>query len=245
MKKAPQASSRYVDGYEPESEHGVGKRSQRAMIEEISMRLSEPRKHTTALCSGDSIMIDTIRKSRIRPHDRDRINQLASPCKKASTCASWGCPPPDPLAPLPGSADFMSSLPQKVNKLAVKTDRIGAQRLDNLLSRLAAPRQKPPLGGEMATGEKIIEESQVALKSKATSVCLRTLSARLSAPRVPNLFGHQSTVEALMAETHKSKQKRAPNFNYLDRLARPNRRGGSALAWGAVLPPSSEAEMSL
>lgn len=233
-----QAGSRYVEGYEPESEYGVAKRSQRGMIEELSLRLSEPRQQTGALSSGESMMVDTMRKSRSRPHDRDRVDELAIPCRQASTCASWRCPPPDPLAPPPGSAEFTSTLPEKANRLVIKPPGIGAQRLDDLLSRLAAPRQRPPVGGNIATGEKIVMESQVALKSKTTDVCMRTLTARLSNPRVPDPSVPPPSGESAMLDVHNRKPKRAANLGYLSRLARPNKRGGSAHAWRAMTAPA-------
>merc|ERR1719387_1123303 len=156
------------------------RRSHRGMIDELSMRLSEPREHSGVsgqLSSGESIMVDTIRKGRTRPHDRDRVDDLAAPNRQASTCKSWRCPPPDPLGPPPGDADFPFI---KKSGLVIKAAPLNSHRLDDLLSRLAAPRERPPVGGNIATGEKIILEAQVAVKSKAKEVCLKSLAARLS-----------------------------------------------------------------
>lgn len=237
-RSTPQASSRYVEGYEPEAEYGMTRRSHKGMIDELSMRLSEPREHSGQLSSGESIMADTIRKSRTRAHDRDRIDDLAAPNRQASTCASWRCPPPDPLGPPPGEQDFF---PKKTSKLVIKAPPLSTHRLDDLLSRLAAPRQRPPVGGNIATGEKIILEAQGALKSKAPEVCMKSLTARLSNPRVPDPSVPPPSGEAVTLEHHARIPRRAPNLDYLKTLARPNRRGGSAHAWRAMIT-SSEAE---
>lgn len=237
------SGSRYVDGYEPESEYGSQRRSNKAMIDELSLRLSEPRDPQGALSSGDSIIADTVRKSRIRPHDRDRIDELAMPCKKGSSSASWRCPPPDPLAPPPGTGpDFTSTLSKNTPRFMKKIPEVTAkhmdnQRLDDLLSRLACPRERPPVGGNMATGEKIVMESQVAHKSKTEgNVCVRSLIARLSNPRVADPSVAPPSGEGVLLDTLARTPKRPPNHDHLSRLSRPNRRGGSALAWRCEQP---------
>jgi len=237
---ASQAGSRYVESYEPTQEYGGAKRSQRDMIEELSMRLSAPREYNGGLSSGDSIMVETMRKSRSRPHDQDRLDELAAPSKKGSTCRAWGCPPPDPLAPPAGSVDFaLTWMPKRASKLAVKGRGMGAAQLDHLLSRLAAPRQSPPMGGTLSTGEQIVINSQAGLNSKVKDVCLRTLTARLCNPReLPDSSANPPSGEGVMLEALNRRPKRAVNFEHLNRIARSNKRGASARSWGAMLPSS-------
>lgn len=248
-RETAQPGSRYVDGYEPESEFAVSRRSQQGMINELSIRLSEPRDHSGhALSSGESMMVETLRKGRGRPPDRDRLEELAIPCNRASTCAAWRCPPPDPLAPPPGTGpDFTSPIsrnnPQAMAKRPqVMNKHLNSARLDDLLSRLANPRQRPTMGGNMATGERIVMESQTALKSKTGGrVDNRDLIARLSTPRVIDWTVAPPSGEAVMFDSLKRTPRRAPNTDHLARLARPNRRGGSALNWRVGLPGSDEA----
>lgn len=171
------------------------------------------------------------------------------PCGRASTCHAWRCPPPDPLAPRPGTGpDFTSPVSRNEPQAMIKRPQImnkhlDARRLDDLLSRLAAPRQRPPVGESLATGERIVMESKDALQAKTGGrVDNRDLITRLSTPRVIDLSMPPPSGEAVMIDCLKRTPRRAPNIDHLARLARPSRRGGSAFNWGVGLAGSDDVQ---
>lgn len=221
----PQAGSRYIDGYEPESESAVARPRRARMIEELSLRLSQPRAPTNDMSSGESIMVETMRKSRTRPHDSEWIENLSTPSRTGSTAASWGCHTiPDPLAPPPGSVDFTSSF-----KFTIKPAKHKGQKLNEVISRLASPKQT--MGGETPIGEKIVTESQLALKAKTANVCTQSLIARLSTPRLKDMSAGPAAGESLFLDAMARRPKRAVNWDHLASISGPNRRGGSAHNW--------------
>jgi len=131
----------------------------------------------------------------------------------------------------------MIKRPQIMNK------HLDARRLDDLLSRLAAPRQRPPVGESLATGERIVMESKDALQAKTGGrVDNRDLITRLSTPRVIDLSMPPPSGEAVMIDCLKRTPRRAPNIDHLARLARPSRRGGSAFNWGVGLAGSDDVQ---
>merc|ERR1719265_1316479 len=84
-------------------------------------------------------------------------------------------------------------------------------------------------------------ESQVALQSKTQNVCMRSLTARLSNPRTTDPSVAPPSGEGVFLDALARHPKRPPNLEHLTRLARPNRRGGTALAWRCPAPTDDRA----
>lgn len=198
---------------------------------------------------GERLILETCMRSRSRPYDRQRQEELAQPRNRGGTAASWGVrdggsgdrtQSGGPAATASSSYRGTSQDQSFAYVARARQEALNTEQVDDLVNRLSQPKRakqsaRPP-------GEQIILRSQEKTKSKG-DIDISSIVSRLATPRAVRALSPTPGERVLMM-WNRSDGLRRPDLQRINELAKATRRGGCAKSWG-VRPSTVFAEPSL